>query len=597
MINVEAKEFLIMNPLLFCDLDKYIWIDDSFEAHRNAQCLFDYLLRRNIYVKGFVSRSTRLVGLKMFNKNILDFDALDAIAMIFSDTNFRPCKVEVSAEIQKARVINLPHDENDIIIWGSGITGDWVYQLLRGNGFTVRCFVDADINKQGAFKYNLPICKPEKLDEFEEDIIVIEALEKWRFVDETIREKKWKRFYFCFEPMLTDITCSVGGTEKKLFRLSYFWMFHHFVGKKIYIYGNGAIEREFALYLKLMDYHFAGFLVDDMENCDDENCQYIEEILYEDNFFIWIYDKGKKHRLTEMGLKCLLQWECNEQPWDVTLNRREGLDINLGYTSLVDGKYPGIVVYGEEKEDNYKIAILGGSTSDGVYYPFKAWPELLYEDLKARGVTIYNCGVSGYSSEQELIKMIRDVIPLRPNMIIVYDGANELGVDVEHPFSFLYMKKVFDFAKRHVEEAVNVEYMQMVSEGIALQMKRFDEWLHNIRGMYALASEYGIRFFSFCQPLLSCKKGKSIAEKNILLSMPSHQIDLWSKEYFRKYLEQRKDIPDYIYDFTGIFDNVDDVFMDICHVKNEKGNRIIADRIKDVIYDTVFQNDNRQSRI
>lgn len=588
MVSVEAETLFRMNPLLYGDADKYIWIDSSFEEHRNAQCLFDYLLRRKIYVKGFASRSTNLIGLKMYNKNIFDMDTLDSAAVVFSDTNFRPYKAEVQSGVQKARILNLNDDKKDIYIWGSGITGDWVYQLLRENDFIVKCFVDSDVKKQGTFKHGLPVCEPEKLNDSGDDLIVIEALEKWRIVDENIRVKRWNRFYFCFEPMLTDITCNIDGVEKKLFKLSYFWMFHHFTGKKVYIYGNETIEREFAQYLRLLDYNFGGFLVDSVDNGESADCQYLEEILYEDNFYIWIYDKKGMNRLTELGLNCLSQWECNNLSWDVTLNRREGLDINLGYTSLVDDRYPGIIVYGKEKEENYKIAILGGSTSDGILYPFKSWPELLYEDLREKNVTIYNCAVSGYTSEQELIKLIRDVIPLKPDMIIVYDGANELGVNVEHPFSFLYMKKIFDFAKSHLEETMYMNPAQIVSEGINFRRKRFDEWLCNIRGMYALAAEYGIKFFSFCQPLLSCKKGKTIEEKNILLSMSSHQIDLWMKEYFRDNLKQREDIPEYIYDFTGIFDNISDVFMDICHMKNERGNKMIADKIKGVIYESIF---------
>ena len=41
-----AEELLVLNPLLYDDLEKYIWIDDSYEAHCNAQILFHYLLQK-----------------------------------------------------------------------------------------------------------------------------------------------------------------------------------------------------------------------------------------------------------------------------------------------------------------------------------------------------------------------------------------------------------------------------------------------------------------------------------------------------------------------------------------------------------------------
>ncbi len=585
---MEAQEFLVTNPLLYGNEDKYIWIDVSMEERRNAQALFDYLLRKKIYIKGFVSRSSLLIGLKMYNKKIFDIDTLEETTPIFFDSNFRTYTACVESRIQKARIVNPSIGGKNIIIWGAGITGDKVYQILRENGFTVTCFIDSDKEKQHIFKHDLPVYAPDYLDKLEDDIIVIEAVEKWKLIDESIKERKWKRYHFSFGALLTDITCSVNGIEKKLFRLSYFWMFHHLAGKKVYIYGNDKIEKEFATYLKLMDYNFCGFLVDDINENGEDICRWIEEILYEDDYYIWIYDKTKVRRLKELGLKCLEQWECNGLPWDITLDRKEGLDINLGHTSLADDNYPGVVFYGESREDNYKIAILGGSTSDGILYPFRTWPEFLYEDLKQMGITVYNCGVSGYTSGQELIKFIRDVLPLRPDMLIVYDGCNDLNIDVEHPFSFSYSKIIFDFVKEHMGENVNVEYTKKVSEGVKTNLDRFDEYLCNIRNMHAIAIEHNIRFYGFCQPVLSCKQGKTPTENNILLSMPSGRVDFWVTEYFRKDMEIRKDIPDYLYNFTGIFDNEDDVYLDICHV-NEKGNRIIASKIKEVIYDAVLQ--------
>lgn len=587
MGNIEASKLLVENPLLRGDDDIYIWINDAVEERRNAQFLFDYLLRKNIYVKGFASKSQQLIGLKMYNKSIVDINGLDKAQKIFYDTDFYPFEEKVASDIQRARIINPALGRNNIVIWGAGVTGDKAYQILTEQGICIKCFVDADKNKQGTFKYDVPVYAPDYLEEQEEDIVVVEALENWKSLDDEIKEKNWRRFYFSFETVLNYITCNVDGAERNLFLLSYFWIFHRFTDKKVYIYGNGLIEQEFAKYLKLLDYNFCGYLVDTCEDVENAACQYVEEILYEDNFYIWLYDKKGAKRLKELGLRCLEQWECNEFNWDMTLDRREGLDVNLGYTSLADSNYPGIVVYGKNREEDYKIAILGGSTSDGLLWPFRAWPELMYEDWKEQDITIYNCGVAGYTSGQELIKLIRDVLPLKPNMIIVYDGCNDLsGLDIRYPYSFLYAKRVYEYAKEHMEATANIQYTQSVCEGINHVLTKFDGWLCNIRMMHAIASEYNIKFFSFCQPLLTCKKGKTDEERNMLLSIPSMLADSWIKEYFRKELAQRSDIPDYIYDLTGIFDNKDGIYMDACHVR-EAGNKIVADKIENVISRTI----------
>lgn len=583
---MEAQELLVINPLLYGDVDKYIWIDNSVDECRNAQYLFDYLLRRNIYVKGFVSKSPLLIGLKMFNKNILDFDSLDETQAIFFDSNVRPYKANVETRVQRARILNPSIQNEDIIIWGAGITGDKVYQILEEYDLKVKCFIDSDIKKRGGLKYGLPICGPEYLENYGKDIIVVEALEKWKTLDDCIKWKKWKRYHFNFEEMLTDIICNVNGMEKKVFKLSSFWMFLRFVGRTVYIYGNGIIEKEFAKYLYLLDYDFGGFLIDDGEDNENGMCQYIEEILCKDNFYIWIYDKDRSNKLKELGLEFYKQWEFDGCSWDISLNRNQGFDVNLGYTFLADSNHPGIIIYGKDKEEDYKIAVLGDSTTDGMFYSFKSWPQLLYEALDEENITLYNCGVGGYTSGQELIKLIRDVLPLKPDMIIVYNGYQELNVDFRYPLCFPYAKKIYDFARTYME-TTHVEYKQNVYKGKEAGLSRFDVWLNNIRNMHAIAVEYNIKFLCFCQPILSCKEGKTTEEKNMLLSMPSTLIDLFMKEYFRKNFVQRKDIPHYIYDFTGIFDNINNVYMDVCHV-NEEGNRIIAQKVKDVISDIIL---------
>lgn len=88
---------------------------------------------------------------------------------------------------------------------------------------------------------------------------------------------------------------------------------------------------------------------------------------------------------------------------------------------------PGFVTYDSGVSgDALKIVVLGGSTSDpALGY---SWPELLAGVLKERGAkaTVLNGGVAGYSSNQELIKLTRDVLPLGPDIVISMSGVNDL---------------------------------------------------------------------------------------------------------------------------------------------------------------------------
>lgn len=126
---------------------------------------------------------------------------------------------------------------------------------------------------------------------------------------------------------------------------------------------------------------------------------------------------------------------------NTSMEKRYILDTNLGHNFLADSKYPGIMVYGDDTAEDFKIAVLGGSTTDGKFTFFKSWPELMYEELgnqNFKNVTVYNGGVSGYASGQELLKLIRDMIPLKPDMVIVYDGFNDLNYRNPYPLTSGY---------------------------------------------------------------------------------------------------------------------------------------------------------------
>ncbi len=582
---MEEKNLLVVNPLLYGEVDKYIWIGVSFEEHRQAQRLFDYLMKRNIYIKGFATNAEALFSLSMYHKKIYDIDTLDeTCSMVFFDFYFDCLDMDLPDKVHRARILNPGMAGKNVVIWGSGIAGEYVYKILADYGIAVNFFVDSNKKMEGKMKCGLPIYKSDKIDELHKDVTVIEALDQWRNVD--------KNFYYCLESdeISKEVFCYDGTEKKKMFCLGTFWMFNHFVGKKIYIYGTGIVEREFAKYLKLLDFDFAGFLTDEFSDVDEEEdtVKYVEEILYEESWYVWAYDRGKIQKLNELGLVYFKDYYVKDYRFDPTINQRSMLDINLGHNYLSDSTYPGITVYGDEKESDFKIAVLGGSTTDATMYPFKSWPLLLYEELGEKNITIYNGGVCSYTSGQELIKLFRDMLQLKPDMVIVYDGYNDLAfnVHVQYPFTSLYLKKVFDYARVHVEENDDTDYLDgedvPVCMGIESQQGWFGNWLSNIRTMYAISNERDIRFFGFCQPVLSSKKEHTIREKNILLSMLSETLELFTNESFRKHIERMAYIPEYIYDLSHIFDEEDDVYMDVCHVW-EKGNSIIAKEIKKVI--------------
>ena len=83
------------------------------------------------------------------------------------------------------------------------------------------------------------------------------------------------------------------------------------------------------------------------------------------------------------------------------------------------------------KGNAYRIVALGESTTFGYTLgpDDKPWPELLEQMIREhlkprRPVEVINAGVPAYTLEDNLHRLARDVLPLKPDMIISYHGYN-----------------------------------------------------------------------------------------------------------------------------------------------------------------------------
>ncbi len=309
-------------------------------------------------------------------------------------------------------------------------------------------------------------------------------------------------------------------------------------------------------------------------------------------------------------MKCLGFQEVKDYMWIeapflfYNLSRQQMVDLNLGYVYLMDGsKYPGVKILGRNGDDDYKIAVLGGSTTDAEYSPVPSWVDFLYKKCEGHNVTIYNGGADGYSSTMELIKLLRDILLLKPDMVIVYDGVNDPASNDGYSYDIEYLRKILSFAltkqsKKGVPcndiemwgQSWNREAVQNVCQinvGCLDERESFDTWLSNIEIMHAIAQNRGIKFFSFLQPMLLSKKEEflTLKEKSWIhaASIYMREEVFKAKRECRRLMEERHiaDTHEYMYDLSYIFDDVD-VYFDECHVY-EEGNHIIADKIWEII--------------
>ena len=593
----EPEQLFITNPLVYSSLKKYIWFKEDREQKEGALSLFCRFLIMEIYVDGFATDESAYIGKEAFHKPIVDIGALDIEeAVVFSAKEYEEGLYDIC---QTATVLNPMVNKERMVIFGAGKYGLEVHEQLtrRGMGEGLHCFIDSDTTKcsDGSSKAGLPVYGIDILSKLSEDTSVIEASAKYKEMDILLQRKQYRQRRFFYEETIGKYLKYVYSSDENLpIIVQYIYNMKVFFGtKKIYFYGEQT-ERNLktAKCIQLLDFNFHGFVYDETDKKEhtEYSVKLIEDLLYEDDYFIILEnDKVKINKMHDLGLKKNIDFNIMPQLSFCNYILESMLDINLGYTYKENSRYPGIAIYGEEKPGDFKIAVLGGSTTDDIYDK-RNWARILYEKWPNDAVTVYNGGTCGYTSTQELIKLERDILPLNPNLIIVYDGFNDLCEDPGHPFAIPYLKQMFDLIVRNIHEegtghVGNDMDISAVNIGVDTGENYFENWLSKLKCMSAVSQTKDIAFMAFAQPTrYNMLNRKGIDEW--VLSSSVFWVENCAEPFrlFREMIENRKIEEDYtyIYNLTGIFDDRPDVYMDSCHLF-EKGNEIIADRILHVI--------------
>jgi len=214
-----------------------------------------------------------------------------------------------------------------------------------------------------------------------------------------------------------------------------------------------------------------------------------------------------------------------------TTTKMSFLDPHLGFahehaadSEIGNGQWlPGFVIYGDATADDaFHIIALGGSTTDPI--DGANWPKQLHQILEAEGIpaVVYNGGVSGYSTSQELFKLIRDVLPLRPDLILSLSGVNDLafvhsvpGHPMVHPYQQRLLEAVSGdgevillpntrrwIHRRKVQNTPEIKRVLGVNYGPVVSANHVQHWGRNTRLMHAVATSSNIEYISFLQPIL-----------------------------------------------------------------------------------------------
>ncbi len=587
----SPKPFLVINPLILEYSKRYIWGTD-----RDALKLFFRLCNMRIYIDGFVDDS--LDGMTIYHKKIYGKDqACMRDSIIITETQET---VDVSAAMicRNPVVMNPEINCADIYIYGAGYMGRQLLNFLHENSIEIKGFIDSDIEKINMNIEGVQIYSQNILKSLEVGSTVIEAGKYYQEIDLTVcRFSKIVDRYYCDKRIIWRDD-KIWVNESLAFRGVIFFD-KGFDNRKIYLCGKDRdLVNEYFELFELFD--FANICIADWaehvgEN-DKVNC--IEDALFEENSLIIFCSEtiavDDINRLQCLGLErgkdfCDIRCDIWEKQQYINLPGCQGLqilDINLAYTRNMGSIYPGIAVLGDMDKNNYRIAVLGGSTSTSGYYRFKSWPEIFYERYCGNNVTLLNGAVEGYTSAQELIKLIRDIVCMKPDLVIVYDGYNDIMSGAAFPdenniFAFPYMKTIMEYASGKIDKGVCGDRYDIFC-GIPSIKNPIDVWLKNIEYMHEVCEINKIEYVAFMQPMFYSKshislKGDIILEKKWDFRMKSPEIASSPEKEFRYCAAEICKLHEYVFDLSYIFDE-EDVYIDCCHVF-EEGNAIIADEI------------------
>lgn len=592
----QSMPFLILNPEVLKYTKRYILGTDQ-----KALRLFFRLCNMRVYVDGFVD--DEVDGATIYHKKIYSMKQIPiSESILLLADGERECSVEATV-CDNPVVINPTIGCSNIYIYGAGDMGRKLFDYLKGKNIVIKGFIDSDATKVNTYVSGIKVYQSDILQSLGEETSVIAAGKYYQEINEKVYQinEKIGRYYFMNTSILSDTAIYVD--QDRTFDGMLF-LDRGFENRKIYLCGKDYKQScqylELFLLLDFDDICIAKWAGNITEN--DEICC-IEDALLEENSMIVFCSESIEEvdleRLHDLGLErgkdyCDIRcniWEKEQYVFSSKCHGIQILDTSLAYTREMGWDFPGIAIYGDNCEYDYKIAVLGGSTSTDGYYNFKCWPSILFEKYSESRVTIFNAAVEGYASAQELIKLMRDIVPFKPDMVIVFDGCNDLTRDalpsVANIFEFTYMKTIMEYVNGQIEAEAG---KREIFCGIPACERAIEVWLKNIRYMHAVCEINNINFLSFMQPTFYGKPKMQSKEDAIICKKwdfhngeASETIKVSMKE-FRKRAPEICKANDYIYDLSDILDNEE--YMDSLHVF-ENGNRIIADAIFKVINDVV----------
>lgn len=584
----------------------------------NNGIYFEYfILEKNIHIDATYIYNKRVISIQ----EVMEMDDIIILAPYYkvSSVKEKLKNYNLDKRVESIELLKDELSESDLfVIYGTGKRGEKIFERLSKK-LNIQFFCDSSEDKWGSEFLGKKILSPDEVSAKEYNVIIASVY--YEEIYEVLRERS-----FTQSKIYVELNKIYVYSKNHYFFLdghgSYDFVINKLCydlrNKRIILYGEENLVDLVADKLFL----FGTTSLEKIKRYSEKEDGTIYQLLYKnmDNRLCLLVDKHSKkivEYIYSMGIDIRkFNWfqECEQYDnIDYKEDHQLYLDPTLGFltTSKKMGNYFGFIKYEYINENTTKmpfiIVTLGGSTTMACCVKNRSWSEYLSEILKQKGIShvIYCGGNEDYKVSQELLRLIRDVILLKPDIVLSYSGVNNVGYSVykEHPFIHPYQKKVFEgFANsgkvKKLDEKANVS--NEVYFGMKDDRDYCEHWISQLKIMNSVCKENSIIFKAFCQPTLFSKATFDGEENNILASIFDIFYDVDSKKLvcmtevaeelyisFKSFIQASQSFhKEWFYDLSDIFDKESNIYIDNCHVF-EKGNQIIAEKIYEKIENLV----------
>lgn len=553
----------------------YIW-----NINRDSVDLFTMLAFRRIDVQGFITSHEEYAGETYMNRPILSLKHIrgkDEDSIIF-----------VSDEVSKDKISMLPDDKvvywsdavglneelrhKKIIIYGIGDGADKLYDKLSKEEIGVELYCVTKRNNTAEYR-GKKVIGADELKNYENCAVIISVI----------------TFQYRLEIMetLSDFSGQVYAerifmAERGIHYIKHINLVQNIdyaikENRKIFLYSKrDQLSELIEDVLNIYDIRIDGYVYD-VEN-KEKNIKNIYELSYEG-------EEDKLIIINEEFPERLIKARENVELAGFSLEKRNYTSIQgytranqvllsklpysrdplTGYSIMYPQGKPGWKMYGEEKEDNINIMVLGNSTSAEVYHP-ENWISKLYYKLKQNNITttIYNGAHESNGIVEEVLRLLRDGPVLKPQIVISLSGVNDI----------VYSKCANQFNVQALIDWTKASSGGKHCSGVCSSESLYSFWSRNM-GILKLVSEfYGANFFGFLQPFNISMEHMTVQEK----SLYEKESSIEGAKEFKNSASSNED---YI-NLINLFDHQDEMYFDVCHYTG-KAHETIANKIFETI--------------